>query len=69
MTVGELAELILAVCNSKSRIVYRDLPVDDPKVRRPDITKARKILGWEPQVQLEAGLATAFDYFKKKCSE
>src|SRR5215510_12466010 len=51
---------------SQSRIVYRPLPVDDPKQRRPDITRARTILGWEPKVGLEEGLLKTVDYFSKK---
>src|SRR6266571_6077420 len=55
-TVGELAELVLRLTGSSSAIVERPLPVDDPKVRQPDITRARTLLGWEPQVSLEDGL-------------
>jgi len=51
---------------SKSNLVYRPLPVDDPKQRRPDITRARTILGWEPKVDLEQGLLKTVDYFKAK---
>ena len=54
------------VAGSRSQIVYRPLPVDDPKQRRPDITRARTLLGWEPQVDLEEGLLKTVDYFKKK---
>jgi dTDP-glucose 4,6-dehydratase len=66
MTLLELAHRILEVTGSKSRIVYRDLPEDDPKVRRPDISKARKLLGWEPRVQLNEGLKKALPYFRSK---
>jgi nucleoside-diphosphate-sugar epimerase len=52
--------------NSKSRIVYQPLPTDDPKVRQPDITRARKLLGWEPKVSLEEGLVKTIQYFEKK---
>jgi len=69
MTVGELAEKVLRVCGSSSRIVYRDLPVDDPKVRRPDISKAKMVLGWEPAVPLDKGLELVLDYFRAKCEE
>ncbi len=69
MTVGELAEKVLRVCGSSSRIVYRDLPVDDPKVRRPDISKAKRVLGWEPAVPLDKGLELVLDYFRAKCEE
>jgi nucleoside-diphosphate-sugar epimerase len=51
---------------STSRIVYRPLPTDDPKQRRPDITRARTLLGWEPKVQLEEGLTKTIEYFRQK---
>ena len=51
---------------SKSKIIYQDLPVDDPKVRQPDITKARTLLGWEPKVKLEQGLVKTIEYFRRK---
>ena len=51
---------------SKSQIVYKPLPTDDPKVRQPDITRARTLLGWEPKVALEEGLGATIDYFKTK---
>ena len=63
-TILELAEAVIRLCNSKSKIVKLPLPADDPKQRRPDITKAREILGWEPQVQLEEGLKKTIEYFK-----
>jgi dTDP-glucose 4,6-dehydratase len=69
LTVGELAEKVLEVCGAKSKIIYKELPVDDPKVRRPDITKAKELLGWEPQIQLETGLQLCFGYFKSKCDK
>jgi dTDP-glucose 4,6-dehydratase len=55
-TILELAETVIRVTGSKSEIVFEALPVDDPQVRQPDITRARQILGWEPQVELEEGL-------------
>src|SRR5262249_35571832 len=55
-TMNELAETVLRVTGSKSEIVHEALPVDDPQVRQPDITRARQLLGWEPEVQLEEGL-------------
>jgi dTDP-glucose 4,6-dehydratase len=55
-TLNELAETVIAVTGSKSEIVYEALPVDDPQVRQPDITRARQLLGWEPEVGLEDGL-------------
>jgi dTDP-glucose 4,6-dehydratase len=66
MSVRELAEMIVALTGSKSRIVNRPLPVDDPKVRQPDITRARELLGWEPAVPLEIGLPRTIDYFREK---
>ena len=63
-TVRQLAELVLKLTGSKAPIVERPLPTDDPKVRQPDITVARKVLGWEPQVSLEQGLVRTIDYFR-----
>jgi dTDP-glucose 4,6-dehydratase len=63
-TILECAQMILKVIGSKSQIRYEPLPQDDPKQRRPDITKARQLLEWEPQVDLETGLRKSLDYFK-----
>ena len=63
MTVKELAETILKLTNSKSEIIFKTLPADDPKQRRPDITQARKILEWEPEIELEEGLKRTIAYF------
>jgi len=63
-TMLQLAELTLKLVGGKSKIVYRPLPNDDPKQRRPDITLARKVLKWEPAVQLEEGLQRTIAYFK-----
>jgi dTDP-glucose 4,6-dehydratase len=63
MSLRQMAETIIALCNSKSRIVSRPLPPDDPKVRRPDIDLARRVLGWEPRVPVSEGLARTRDYF------
>jgi len=68
-TILECAEHVLKVTGSKSKIVYEPLPQDDPKQRRPDITKARTLLGWEPKIQLEEGLRRSLDYFKKAVAE
>jgi len=65
MTLLEIAETIKRLTKSKSRIVFKKLPVDDPKVRRPDITLARKKLKWEPKVPLEEGLKRTIEYFRK----
>ncbi|MGE0812139.1 MAG: UDP-glucuronic acid decarboxylase family protein [Vicinamibacterales bacterium] len=66
MTIKQIAETIIEMTGSKSRIVYKPLPVDDPKVRRPDITRARTLLGWEPKVDLREGLTHTIDYFRAK---
>jgi len=63
-TVRQLAERVLALTGSKSRIVERPLPVDDPQVRQPDITRARTMLGWEPAVALDEGLRRTIEYFQ-----
>ena len=65
-TVLQLAELVLKLTGSTSRIVREPLPEDDPKVRQPDITRARSILGWQPTVELEQGLAATVEHFRKK---
>jgi len=62
-TILELAQKVIELTGSKSQIVYRAMPEDDPKQRKPDITQAREILGWEPKVQLEAGLKKTIEYF------
>jgi dTDP-glucose 4,6-dehydratase len=66
MTIAEIATTIIRMSGSTSKLVYRPLPVDDPKQRQPDITRARTLLGWEPKVGLEEGLTRTLDYFKKK---
>jgi dTDP-glucose 4,6-dehydratase len=64
VTVMQLAETIVRLAQSKSQIVHRELPVDDPKQRRPDITHAKQLLGWEPEVSLEDGLSRTLEYFR-----
>jgi len=66
ITIEEIARTIIKLVGSTSQIVYRPLPVDDPKQRRPDITRARTMLGWEPKVGLEEGLLKTVEYFKSK---
>jgi dTDP-glucose 4,6-dehydratase len=66
MTIRQFGEAILALTGSNSKFVERPLPEDDPKVRQPDIAKARRLLGWEPVVDLPTGLARTCEYFKQK---
>jgi dTDP-glucose 4,6-dehydratase len=68
-TILECAQHVIKVTGSKSKIAYQPLPQDDPKQRRPDITKARMLLGWEPKIQLEEGLCLSLDYFKAAVTE
>ncbi len=63
-TILEFAEIILKMIGGRSKIVFKELPVDDPKQRRPDIGKARELLGWEPKVGLEKGLKETIGYFR-----
>lgn len=66
LSINDLAKIIVRLCNSKSRFVYKRLPKDDPKTRRPDISEAKRILKWRPKVLLEEGLLTTISYFAKK---
>jgi dTDP-glucose 4,6-dehydratase len=66
MTIEQIARLIIDMTGSQSKIVYKPLPTDDPKVRQPDITRARTLLQWEPKVPLEQGLGRTIDYFRSK---
>jgi dTDP-glucose 4,6-dehydratase len=65
-SIGELAELVIELTGSTSKIEYLDLPQDDPKVRCPDIARARSVLGWEPKVSLEDGLARAIEWYRSE---
>jgi len=65
ITIGEFAEEIIKLTGTKQKVVYKPLPVDDPKQRKPDITKAKEILGWEPKVKRSEGLKITYEYFKK----
>jgi len=65
-TIEEIAKTIIRMTGSKSKIIYKPLPTDDPKVRQPDITRARTLLKWEPKVPLEEGLVKTIDYFRTK---
>ena len=64
-TMLELAEKVIQLTNSKSKLVFMPLPTDDPKQRQPDITLAKENLGWQPKVNLEDGLTETINYFKK----
>jgi dTDP-glucose 4,6-dehydratase len=66
MTIEQIARLIIEMTGSRSKIIYKPLPTDDPKVRQPDITRARTLLGWEPKVPLDQGLGRTIEYFKTK---
>lgn len=63
-TIRQLAEMVLRLTASSSKLVYRELPADDPMQRRPDISLAKKVLGWEPEIQLEEGLQRTIRYFE-----
>jgi UDP-glucuronate decarboxylase len=67
-TIRELAEAIIRLTGSKSELVHQPLPTDDPKQRRPDITRARELLGWQPAIQLEEGLTRTIAYFDRLLS-
>ena len=64
ITIEEIARTIIKLTGSTSRIIYKPLPVDDPKQRRPDISHAKELLGWRPEVGLEDGLARTLEYFR-----
>jgi dTDP-glucose 4,6-dehydratase len=66
MTIFDFARKILEITGAKSEIVTKPLPVDDPKVRQPDITRAKKLLGWEPKVDFESGIRETIVYFRDK---
>ncbi len=68
VTILDIAELVIEMSGTNSRIVFEELPVDDPKVRRPDVTRATGELGWEPQVDLRAGLELTFPWFREQMS-
>jgi nucleoside-diphosphate-sugar epimerase len=68
MSVLDLGKRIIKITNSKSKIVHEPLPVDDPKVRCPDITLAKRMLNWTPQVKLDDGLEKTIQYFKESIS-
>lgn len=65
ITMLDLAKEIIELTNSKSKIVFKDLPIDDPKIRQPDITKVKKMLGWEPKIKRKDGLNKTIEYYNK----
>ncbi|MBM4055402.1 MAG: SDR family oxidoreductase [Planctomycetes bacterium] len=69
ITILQLANIILSITNSKSKIVFKELPVDDPKIRQPDISKAKSVLHWEPKVSRETGLQKTLKYFQDALSK
>jgi len=66
MTIKQFAEKILSITGSTGGVTFKELPVDDPKVRQPDITRARKLFGWEPKIDFDNGIRSTIDYFRKK---
>ena len=64
ITINELVNILKKLISSESKIVYKDLPIDDPKQRKPDISLAKKILNWEPKTNIIEGLKKTIDYFK-----
>lgn len=69
ITIGEFAEEIIKLTGTTQKVIYKDLPVDDPKQRQPDITKARELLGWQPQVDRAEGLKRTYAYFQSLTAE
>jgi dTDP-glucose 4,6-dehydratase len=65
MTIKQFADEIIRITGTKSTIAYKPLPVDDPKVRQPDITRAKEVLGWEPRVEFDEGIKKTIEYFKR----
>jgi len=68
-TILECAHQVIRTTGSRSRIKFETLPQDDPKQRRPDISKAKRLLGWEPKVELEAGLQLSLEYFRQAVAD
>jgi dTDP-glucose 4,6-dehydratase len=66
MTIKQFAEKILSITGSTGGVTFKELPVDDPKVRQPDITRARKLFGWEPKIDFDSGIRITIDYFREK---
>lgn len=66
LSILEFGQKILALSGATSKLAYRDLPKDDPKLRKPDITRAKEVLGWEPTIDIDEGLARTFEYYKQQ---
>ncbi len=64
ITIKDFAEEIIKLTGTTQKVIYKDLPKDDPKQRKPDITRAKEILGWEPKVERATGLKATYEYFK-----
>jgi UDP-glucuronate decarboxylase len=69
LSIRGLADIIIRLTGSRSKVVHRPLPQDDPKQRRPDISEAQRVLGWEPRVPLEQGLQATIEYFERLLSD
>jgi dTDP-glucose 4,6-dehydratase len=65
MTINQFADEIIRITGTKSTIEYRPLPVDDPRVRQPDIARAKEVLGWQPRVDFEEGIKATIEYFRE----
>jgi dTDP-glucose 4,6-dehydratase len=68
ITIEDFAKEVIAITKSKSKVVYQDLPLDDPKVRQPDISKAKAVLNWEPEISRAEGFRKTLNYFAKMIS-
>jgi dTDP-glucose 4,6-dehydratase len=66
MTIRQFAEEIIRLTGTTSKMEFRPLPVDDPKVRQPDITRAKSVLEWEPRVEFDEGIRKTIDYFRTR---
>lgn len=66
LTMLQLAKEIVQLTHSSRTIIFKELPQDDPKIRQPDISKAKSVLGWEPQISRKEGLLRTIEYFKKR---
>jgi dTDP-glucose 4,6-dehydratase len=68
-SIQDFAKVILQITGSRSRIVYQSLPTDDPRVRKPDISRAQAVLGWNPKVELKEGIGKTIPYFQRKLED